>query len=79
MQTDNIGAIIISVIATVAFAGVLLIWVMKPPSVNSDVLNVLVGALSAGYLQTLAYWFGSSSGSKEKDKTIAKIATPNIP
>lgn len=69
----SLGAVIISVIATLAFVAVLILWVLKPPSVSSDVLNVLVGALAAGYLQTLNYWFGSSSGSHQKDKTISNL------
>jgi hypothetical protein len=74
MKPENIGAIIVSIIATVAFVAVLILWALKPPSVSSDVLSVLVGALAAGYIQTLNFWFGSSSGSKDKDKAISSLS-----
>ena len=79
-KVDNLGAVIISLVATLAFVGVLILWVTKPPQVNSDVLNVLVGALTTGYVQTLNYWFGSSASSKQKDRTIASLSnTPSPP
>ncbi len=71
---EKVGALLVSLVATVAFGAVLFFWVIRPPTVNSDVLNVLVGALSAGYIQTLNYWFGSSAGSKQKDTTISNLA-----
>ena len=76
MDSERLGALLVSLIATCAFGAVLFFWVIRPPSVNSDVLNVLVGALSAGYIQTLNYWFGSSSSSKQKDATISNLTGP---
>lgn len=64
------GPIIISTIATLAFASVVLLLITRPPSGTSEVLTLLIGALSGGYLQTLNYWFGSSAGSKRKDDMI---------
>ncbi len=79
MNNENIGAIVVSLVATVAFVAVLMLWVIRPPQLNNDVLNVLIGALTTGYVQTLNYWFGSSSSSKQKDRTIATLSTPAPP
>jgi hypothetical protein len=42
---------------------------------TSAIINILVGALTAGYSTVLSYYFGSSVGSKSKDRTIANIST----
>lgn len=75
MTEERLGAIIVSVVATLTFAAVLAFWLLRPPGSPSETLNVLVGALTAGYLQTINFWFGSSSGSKNKDQTISNLST----
>ncbi len=37
---------------------------------NQSLINVLVGALAAGYSSVLGYYFGSSAGSRNKDQYI---------
>lgn len=43
---------------------------------SSALINILVGAMTAGYSTVLGYYFGSSSGSKNKDQTIALLTHP---
>jgi hypothetical protein len=54
---DKTATLILSAIVVFGFGGVLMIWMMFPPTSHSDVLSALVGALAAGYLQVINYWF----------------------
>lgn len=63
------GATIISVIVTLAFAG--MTWVMLFKTVPDSQANLMVfGTLSTAFGMVLNYWLGSSAGSKDKDSTI---------
>lgn len=74
MTSEKVGAISVSVLATIVFGAVVVLWMLRPPSVESPVLNVLVGALAGGYGTVLNYWLGSSAGSSRKDATIQNMA-----
>ena len=50
--------------------GVLIGYPLKPDA--TGVVFMLFGALSAGFQQVIAYFFGSSAGSARKDATIAR-------
>lgn len=68
------GAPTVSVVATVGFLAAVLVWMVHPPSSDSgaiQVLTILVGGLSAGFTQVIAYWLGSSAGSKDKDAALS--------
>ncbi len=45
-----------------------------PPTELRDVLYMLLGALTSALTQVLAYYFGSSSGSKEKTQALERVA-----
>lgn len=54
------------------------ILVFKPKSITSesrDIVLYILGILSAILTQIYSYYFGSSSGSAGKDKTISSLAT----
>jgi len=52
--------------------------VIRPiPEKNSDLLNLIVGALIGNFGAVVSYFFGSSAGSARKDETISTIATNN--
>ncbi|NTU67957.1 MAG: hypothetical protein HGB02_03645 [Chlorobiaceae bacterium] len=54
---------ILALVLTVGFFG-LLGWMMQaaPPDGSRDLLNIMLGALGAGFSMMLAYYYGSSAG-----------------
>jgi len=76
----GIAAPLVSVVITVGFVGLLILWLFHPPSPNDQVLALLVGTLAASFTQVVNYWLGSSIGSAAKDNTISRIAveTPAV-
>jgi hypothetical protein len=55
------------------FALLVGLMVFDVPEKNSQVLNVMLGALGTMVTAVANYYFGSSSGSKSKDEKIAKM------
>ena len=43
------------------------------PNANSELLNVIVGALVAGFTAVVNFWLGSSQGSRDKDRITGAI------
>lgn len=78
------GAPIMSIIVTFGFFAVITFYFFgTPPAspVHSQILNVLVGTMAAGFTATIGYWLGSTSSSKAKDIAIvnsvpASVLTP---
>lgn len=71
---------IVSVLVVLMFAAAILLMMVRPSAMSSDqfnILNVLLGALSAAFATVVSYWLGSSSGSKEKDTTISTMSSKN--
>lgn len=64
-------------VVILAFSVVLCSMIFLPPPKEKrdestvSLINILVGALTAGYSTVLGYYFGSSAGSRNKDTTIA--------
>lgn len=61
---------------TIGFFGVL--WFMltqQMPAGAHDALLILLGALQAGFMSILTYYFGSSSGSAEKTRLLGQQNT----
>lgn len=67
---------IVSAIVLLGFF-VFTIWMLKaPPEAGSTVvtlLNVLIGALVAGFTAVINFWLGSSQGSRDKDKAVIAL------
>jgi hypothetical protein len=57
MSTNEIARLVLSVVIVFGFGGVLIAWMIWPPNEHSNVLSALVGALGAGYIQVINYWF----------------------
>ena len=57
----------------------LLGWMMyeSPPPASRDILNIMIGSLGTGFITMLSYYFGSSAGSANKDKTIDSVLSKN--
>ncbi len=55
-----------------AMLAALLTGYVHPPTGMGDVLNVLMGVLTAGQYSVLQYYFGSSTGSADKTRLLSK-------
>lgn len=85
MMADRTMQNILALVIVVGFIGMMLFWTVVPPPENPSVLGmmqILLGLLGAAATAVTSYYFGSSSGSKDKDTTIGDIAksstnTPN--
>ena len=72
--TSILPQIILSVIYTIAYAVVLWAYITNKVQVAADAktqFTMVLSILTAAQMQILNFWFGSSSGSKEKDKVAA--------
>lgn len=45
------------------------------PTANKDLVNIVLGAVTAGWGVGVSYFWGSSSASKSKDDTISALVT----
>jgi len=71
------GPVIVSVIVVIGFFWILwqLLSQTTPPA-NEDVwqiLNITIGALTAGFATVVSFWLGSSQGSRNKDFAAAEV------
>lgn len=57
VTTEKLTMLIISGVVVLGFGSVLLAWMAFPPKDQSQLLAGLTGALAAGYLQVINYWF----------------------
>lgn len=58
MQNDKTTMLVLSGIVVLTFGGVLVAWMIYPPKDQGQLLAGLTGALAAGYITVLNYWFG---------------------
>lgn len=62
----------LAIAVTLGFFSVLAFMLLKEVPISSkDVLNIMLGSLGTAWIQVMAYYFGSSSGSARKDAMIA--------
>ncbi|MGS4944288.1 glycoside hydrolase family 108 protein [Meridianimarinicoccus sp. RP-17] len=79
------GPVLVSGVVTVGFFATLLalIWLMtigKDLSTNSNlmqIINIAIGALTAGFATVVSFWLGSSDGSRRKDMNAIQTQTEN--
>jgi heme O synthase-like polyprenyltransferase len=75
MKLKDIFQLAIGAGIVVGFFILLYFLIFSPvPEKNSDLLNLVVGALIGSFATVVGYFYGSSSGSSAKDKTISDIA-----
>jgi hypothetical protein len=76
MQTRT-KSIAPGLIATMIFAGFFgitaALMFVEVPDQSLSILQILLGALSAGVVQVLNFYFGSSAGSKQKTDILNKV------
>ena len=71
MKDKRIAIIILGIVITLAFFGLLALLVFKGiPEQNGELLYLAVGALIAGFSTVINYFFGSSAGSAEKTEML---------
>lgn len=60
---------------SVGFFGVLGIMIFVPLNGSTEtIINIMVGSLGTAWTGIIAYYFGSSAGSRSKDDTIKKLS-----
>ena len=67
---------VISGLIVVAFVGLVLLWMLHAPTgdpATLSLLNALIMVVGSAFTTVCNYYFGSSSGSKAKDDTIAHM------
>lgn len=78
------GPVVVSVVVSVGFFATLLylIYLLRSPGGTNDsavvqIVNIAVGALTAGFATVVSFWLGSSDGSRQKDQNAmtSQIAT----
>lgn len=75
------GPVIISCLVVIGFMGVLILLIIRPLQIDSqigDILKILIGSLGAKFGDVVQYHIGSSAGSRNKDEIIAN-STPIQP
>lgn len=77
MTLNDWGRVLVSVIVTSGFMGVLILVITTKTQGNAppEVMLVMLGALGAAFGQVVSFWVGSSSSSATKDATINTMAT----
>ena len=68
----------LAITVTLGFFAIVAGWMYQPPQgdpATLAVLNTLTGMMGAAYGSVITYFFGSSSGSREKDDTIKQMKT----
>lgn len=76
MNLNDWGRVLISLVVTIGFMGVLVLVITTKTQGNAppEVMLVMLGALGAAFGQVVSYWVGSSSGSAQKDAALQNIA-----
>jgi len=74
MILNDWGRVLVSVIVVAGFlcVVVLVLTTKLQGNTTSEVLLVLLGALSAAFGQVVSYWVGSSAGSTAKDQALVQ-------
>lgn len=68
----------LAILVTMGFFAVIAAWMYYPPKGDGAalaVLNTLTGMMGTAFAGVMGYFFGSSSGSKDKDDTIKAMKT----
>jgi hypothetical protein len=62
---------------TGGFFGILLLMTLKElPPENSNLVNVVIGALGTAWISIIGYYFGTSAGSMRKTELLAMPSVP---
>jgi hypothetical protein len=71
ISVKDVTPSILAYVLTLGFFGLLALMVFHDvPAANDAAVNILLGALGTGWIQSMAYYFGSSAGSRTKDAML---------
>ena len=72
MQTTTQSIIppLLSILVTVGFFGILAYLMVSPADTSNAPLMIMLGSLGTSWASIVAFYFGSSSGSQQKDKML---------
>ena len=73
MKNRNLFMYILGALIVLGFFALLGVLIYKGiPTENSDVLNITIGGLLAAFSTIVAYFYGSSKGSQDKNELLNK-------
>jgi len=72
MERNNIFGYFLGAIVVLGFYILLIMLIIYRPNMV-DVINLIVGALVGAFLTVVAYYFGSSKGSSDKNRMFGLI------
>ena len=75
------GAPVVSIIVSLGFFGTLLLLITRGISASDQVtqiINITVGALAAGFATVISFWLGSSQGSRSKDVATMQLQADQV-
>ena len=77
MALNDWGRVLVSIIVTTGFMGILILVITTKTQGNAptEVMLVMLGALGAAFGQVVSYWVGSSSGSAAKDAALQNLVS----
>lgn len=73
VKLEFVPAILAFIITTGIFAIIFILVFHEIPDKNRDAFNIVFGAISGSFGTTVAFYFGSSKSTAQKDATIAAV------
>src|SRR2546421_6762799 len=64
----------LAIAITVMVAAIGVLFALKPPDATNQILTGLISTVLTVFVMVYSFYFGSSSGSKDKDDTVKQIA-----
>jgi hypothetical protein len=69
----------LAVLLTLAVMGTTALFMVRPPDATNQIVTAMISTELTVFVMVFQFYFGSSSGSKDKDDTIGKIASGAAP
>jgi hypothetical protein len=69
----------LAICITLMVAAIGVMFVFHPPDATNQILTSLISTVTTVFVMVFSFYFGSSSGSKDKDDTVKQIALGTSP